>query len=108
MGVALKAGKLRKRVEIQKQVVTRTNGENVLSYVTISQRWAGFRPLSGREYIQSQQVQGEADTEITIRYFAGLTTTHRIKWGNRIFDIVNIPNTDERNVEMKLLCKESV
>lgn len=104
-------GKLNKRIELQ------VNSEETSAYSTslggltttwamASTVWASIRPLSGRELYTAQQAQSDTDHEIRIRYYSGLDTFYRIKFGTRYFQILSVLNTDEHNEEMTLLCKE--
>ena len=53
---------------------------------------------------------GTFNTQVThrikMRYVAGLTNKMRLVFGTRTFDILDIDNVEERNVEMILTCKE--
>lgn len=100
-------GRYDKRIQIQSRGITRSNGEDVLAYTTVASRWASYEPVSGREMMQSQQVQAEGTVRWRMRYYSGLTTTHRILWGSRVFDINHIVDL-ERDDRMELLCREAV
>jgi len=41
-----------------------------------------------------------------VRYFPGLTPKHRIKFGDRVFDILGINNVRELNIGLEILAKE--
>jgi head-tail adaptor len=41
---------------------------------------------------------------VTIRYMAGVTAAHRLKWGTKVLDIEAVL-PDERRTELTLLCK---
>lgn len=85
-----------------------TTGQPIETWEEASTRWGSIEPLTGREYWQAQQVNAEMTTKITIRYCSGLTTTQRLKYGTRVFDILSIQNIDEANKYMVLMCKEVV
>jgi SPP1 family predicted phage head-tail adaptor len=63
------AGKLRHRVALQYQAQSQDadTGEITVSWQTLATVWAAIEPLSTREFIQSQAVQSEVTTRITIR-----------------------------------------
>jgi SPP1 family predicted phage head-tail adaptor len=66
-------------------------------------------PISGRELLalESQMRQGEISHRIVLRYMTGITSEMRIKFGNRIFDIISPPiNSYENNKELLIFCKE--
>jgi head-tail adaptor len=43
---------------------------------------------------------------VTIRYLSGLTTTHRMNFGGRLFDLSNINNVLERGRWMVITATE--
>ena len=104
----LKAGHLDKRVEIQANTPAANDyGEMVASWATVATVWAAIEPLTGREVLQTQQVQAESSVRIRIRYYSGLTAAHRIKYGSRIFEINSVSNKFERGEHMELMCRET-
>lgn len=78
-------------------------GEPVGGYERTGRRaWFEVRPLSGREYVQSQQVQSSVTHELRCAYFAGATTGMRLTAGEsdtptRIFDVESVVNEHEAN-----------
>jgi SPP1 family predicted phage head-tail adaptor len=50
----------------------------------------------------------EVTHKITLRYFDGLTTQHRITFDTRVFNISQVLNTAERNLETVVLALEEV
>lgn len=70
---------------------------------------AGIFPLSGREFFTARMSESEITHKIQVRYNpeTPIDSTMRIKFGNRIFDIISPPiNYQEKNVEYNILCKE--
>lgn len=105
----MQAGKLRHRVDIQKPTNAQNSlGETVPTFVDQDRVWAEVMPLSGRELLAARQTTGEVTHQVTIRWRDGLTPTHRIRFGTRIFEILSVINVEERNREMRVLCKEHV
>lgn len=105
----MRAGELRHRITIQQKTVVRdTYGGETVTWTNTATVWAAVEPLSGREYFSAQQVQAEVNHRIRIRYRAGITTTMRVLWGTRVFDILAIINLQERGREIHLMCKEVV
>lgn len=103
-------GKLRHYLTIQQVTETQPGraGAIVKSWTTYANVWGSIKPFQGREYIQAQSVHAELTHRIYCRYLAGVTNKMRVLFGSRIFDIQSIINTDERNVELQLMCTESV
>jgi len=63
--------------------------------------------LQGREFWAAQGEQGEATTEITIRYLAGVQVEDRVIAEGRTYDIEAV-TWDERQREMVLVGRELV
>lgn len=70
--------------------------------------WLRFRTLSGGERLRAQQVQATLTHEVTMVYEASLVphVDWRIVWQGRIFDIKDVRNVDEMNVEIRMLVSE--
>lgn len=102
-------GKLRHRITLLKQV-NKVNdyGASIQTWRTVATVWAEVRPLSGREYFSAQQVQSEVTTQIWLRYIDGIKPSMKVKFANREFEILSVLNTQERNVSLQLMCKETV
>jgi len=104
-------GKLNKRLELQlnseeTSAYPTSLGGLTTTWATAATVWGSVEPLSGRELFSAQQAQSDTDFRIRIRYYSGLTTHYRIKFGTRYFQILSIADTAEHNEEMVLLCKE--
>ena len=64
-------------------------------------------PISGREALTEEVRKGEISHRINLRYMKGIDNTMRIKFGDRIFEIISPPiNANEQNHELWLMCKE--
>lgn len=102
-------GKLRHRITLLKQVnEVNDYGASVKTWRTVATVWAEVRPLSGREYFSAQQVQSEVTTQIWLRYIDGIKPSMKVKFANREFEILSVLNTQERDVSLQLMCKETV
>lgn len=105
----MRPGTLRHRVEIQALTVTEDDiGNQVYEWQTIATVWASVEPLKGREYWAAAQIQAETTVKVTIRYLAGITTAHRVEFGEKLYDIQSIIDPEERNRELILMCKEKM
>jgi SPP1 family predicted phage head-tail adaptor len=103
----MNAGRLRHRIELQsKTEATNSFGEVTLTYSTYTTVWAEIRPLQGRELETAQQISADVNHKVTIRYNSSVVETDRILFGTRVLEIGGIVNTDERNIEQVLFCKE--
>lgn len=111
----MRAGRLRHRVELQVRAGTvNALNEPLDEWTTVATFSAAIEPLSGREFIAAQQVQADMSHRVTVRYFAGITPKHRLRWADpatdlaRVFDIRAVIDRDERHREMQLMCTERV
>ena len=106
----MRAGLLRKRVTIQRATEGAADDYNqtVLSWSTLATRWAGIKPMSGQERLESAQVGADVTHEVRLRWLDGVTPKDRISYDGRVFNIQSVINTAERGVEAVLLCKEEV
>lgn len=108
----INAGKYRHIATFQRlKDVRNSYGEKA---VNLPENWedaftlrVGIFPISGREALTEQVKMGEITHRVVLRFFKGIDNTMRIKFGGRIFEIVTPPmNSQERNDEIFLLCKE--
>ena len=107
-GGLMQIGKLRHRITLQKQVNTVNDyGAAVTTWKNVATVWADVRPLSGREYFSAQQIQSEVTTQIWLRHIEGIKPTMKVKFGKREFEILSVLNTQERDVSLQLMCKET-
>lgn len=92
----MRSSSLQHRMEIQAPTESRDSlGQSVTAWQTTQVRWAGINPLSDREQFYAAQVRPETSHRVTFRYFETLTHKHRLKLGERIFDILGILNLNE-------------
>lgn len=104
---SMKIGKLRHRVTLQEYISSKDSfGAEVENWSDMATVWASVEPLSGREYFAAQQVNAEISTKITIRYRAGIKPIMHVLCKGRIFGILSVLNTEEKNTELILMCKE--
>lgn len=87
---------MRYRMEVQ-EVVSEPDamGQPTQIWKTIQVRWASILPLTARELYFTKTVRPETSHRITLRYFAGLTSSNRLKMGVRIFNILGLINENE-------------
>lgn len=106
----MKAGGLRHEITLQQLATTDDGGGGVESedwtdFVTV---YAHVEPLSGRELFQAQQVNDQLSHRITMRYYPGVKSTMRVKFGARILLIESVIDVDEHHREIQLMCLEAV
>jgi len=100
-------GKLRHYIEIQEHTETRGDqGQIVRDWETVASWWASIDPLSGRELHYAEKVHADARVRIRIRPYDGLTPDHRIKFGTRTYNILDVRDMDERGEMAECMCVE--
>lgn len=67
---------------------------------------AAITPLSGRELAMAQREQAEVNHRITMPFLSGVKTQMRVLFGTRIFEILVVHNSSERNILTVLDCVE--
>lgn len=96
-----------KRVSLQ--VVTQTpdgQGGYTEAWVTVANVWADIVPVSGYERMEAMKLESPLSHKVTLRYYPGITTKHRILWEGRVLQIKEVINKDEQNVMHVLKCIE--
>ena len=104
----LGAGQRNKKIWLQIPTVTRDNdGSETITYTDLIEVWAQIKPMAGKSFWLSNQVVSDMTHEITILY-RNIDVRWAVRYGNRIFSIMDIKNPMETNRELVLLCKEVI
>ncbi|MFS1519684.1 phage head closure protein [Bacillus sp. SCS-151] len=101
-------GKLNKRIDILQQPDGQDSyGESDEIWNAIAHVWADVNPLRGRELYRAKQIHPEATYMFIIRYRPGISHDMRVRYGERLFEIVAPPlNDKEVNRYLEITCKE--
>jgi len=67
--------------------------------------WASLLPKTGREYYRLSTRNSEITEVFKIWYIGNINVHQRIKFQNKYFEIIEVINTDEKNIELLLSCK---
>lgn len=103
------AGKLNKRVDIERAVQTSDGGGGFTeSWEIFKSVWAHVQPLRGREDFDDFRIHGKVNYRITIRYTQGVEPKMRVNLGGRIFNIRAVMNIDEADEVLELMAEEGV
>lgn len=105
----MQAGKLRSRLTISRGTKTQNSfGEDVITWVSLGEFWAEILPLQGRELEVMQQRWAEARFTVRIRFQPTITFRRedRGTWGSRTLDILDVEDIDQRQRELRLICRE--
>ncbi len=104
----MEAGKLRHRVSIltAPALVPDSRGQQTASATVLTKEWSSIVTLSGREAILARQVYPTATHRIGMRWVKGLDTADKMTLGSRTFNIEDMDNVDQRNIELVFTCTE--
>lgn len=106
--MALAAGRLRRRVALQRRVLTaNTYGEQVETWETLATVWAAVEPVRGREFWAARQTLSEATARILIRHRSDVTTVERVADGAEAWDILSVVDPGSRSEYLELYAKEA-
>lgn len=76
--------------------------------------WFSVESLSGREYMQAQQMQAAVSHRLMCEYLTGCNPRMRLTAGcdaenpTRIFHVRSVVNVNEQNRELEWMCEEAV
>ncbi len=104
--MAIRAGRLNKRVILQTVTPTRdTGGGATESWATTATLWAEIEELSGSEAFAGQQIASTLTHRVTLRY-RSVNPQQRLLYGSRILKIEAVANPGQRNESVVLDCRE--
>lgn len=91
----MKAGKLDRRITIQRQGAPTDNGIEMVpgALATYAVRWASWKPANGREVFENLGREAKAGGTFWLRYdslTADIAATDLVEWDGRTWDIVSI------------------
>lgn len=105
----MQAGKLRHRIELQRNVPTRHGmGEQLDSWAKYATVWASVEPLTGTELLNAQQISAEVTHRVKIRFCSDVKPEHQVIHNGRTLEIIAVLNIAERRRSQHLMCKEVV
>ncbi len=105
---------LRHRLTLQQEVKTPDGaGGYTRSWQDVGDLWAEITAVSGksiygRERLYGGQLQSEISHKIVIRYRSTVSTSMRLVFDGRIFNIRAISNVNENDEILELLVEEGV
>jgi SPP1 family predicted phage head-tail adaptor len=104
----INAGELNKKIIIQTESGAADSfGQPEGTWSNTVTVWAAIITTGGREFYAAQKLNAETVAVFKIRYRA-VTTTNRIKYGTRIFQILSIADPEEKHCELLISAKEVV
>lgn len=102
----INSGRLRNKIDIYgKKTITTSIGSDKEVWQKIKTVYAEIRPLRGKEYLESVQLEHSISYKITIRY-TKIDETNYIKYDNRYFNIESVIDVENRHRDIELMCSE--
>ncbi len=102
-------GRLNRRVEILQFVKSRdAYGGETGEWKSVARVWATIVSVSGSEQMFAQQVTADKVVRITIRFCDWLTVLHRIRYGNKLYEIVGELDNETAHTATIINAKELV
>lgn len=101
----MRIGRLRHRITHQQRTATQ-HGEPS-QWATVGTYWAAVAPMPSAEAVAAQQqIQEVVTHQVTLRGGKTISLRDRFLLGNRVLNIVDIQNVDERDIQLNILCRE--
>jgi len=107
---AIRAGELRHRLEIQQKPSTPTRepgGGYSHAFVTVDTVSAEIKQLSGRELETAKTMDNRTTHQVKLRFYEGLDSKMRFKFGTKFYNIADVEDVDEREVWQRVLVFEN-
>ena len=102
-------GQFRTRIMIQKKSVSYNSyNEPIETWKDAFVLWADVINTGGGEFYAAQKLNAMTTAVFRTRYVSDISTVDRIKYGNRIFEILFINDVSEKHVELLISAKEVV
>ena len=102
----IRAGSMRHVITIEEPIEIKDDqGENVIVWDDIGTTRASINPVTGNESFINAEIINEVTHKIGMR-FRELNPKARLIFNNRIFNVVQSLNFEEKNVNLIVLVKE--
>ena len=103
------SARLDQKIAIQSLTISNDGmWSSIETYATVSgaPTWAEYIPLKGLERIEAGRVSEKEQFKLRIRRYSALTKTHKILYGGKHYEIVDIEDGKRDGFQI-LFCKES-
>lgn len=102
-------GNFRTRIMVQKKYLTYNSyNEPIETWKDSIELWSDVINTGGGEFYAAQKLNAQTTAVFRTRYVSSISTVDRIKYGNRIFEILFINDVSEKHVELLISAKEVV
>jgi len=104
----LDAGKLNKRIVIQKTIEEHdSDGGLTESWEDVKKCWAEIKPLGGKQVFEYRSLNVKASHRIKVRANIEVEEYYRICYQrNRYFEVLTVEDEDEAGVVKWVICQE--
>lgn len=104
----MRMGELNNLTTIQIKTVTYdAYGAPIETWADSFNEWAKIEENGSGEFYAAQKLYATTSAVFTYHYTTRITSTNRIKWGTRIFEILGAPrDKDGKRAEMLITAKE--
>lgn len=103
----MEAGKLRRRVTIERPVVSQDGfGGEVVVWEAVATVWAAVEPILGREFVEARLEGGELTTRIRIRKRDDVAHKCRVRHGEDVYEVESVQHVRTENRELVLMCRQ--
>jgi SPP1 family predicted phage head-tail adaptor len=112
MAQRLRLGKFNKRVTLQRIAAVSPpqygSGEPDVAWENVANLYAIVEPgvARNKEFVAADQIQGDTQTMITIRYMDGVDRTMRVLFRDKKYNIADIIDPSEEQEFLELYCTE--
>ena len=102
-------GNFRTRIMVQKKYLTYNSyNEPIETWKDSIELWADVINTGGGEFYAAQKLNAQTTAVFRTRYVSSISSLDRIRYGNRIFEILFINDVSERHIELLISAKEVV
>lgn len=102
-------GNFRTRIMVQKKYLTYNSyNEPIETWKDSIELWSDVINTGGGEFYAAQKLNAQTTAVFRTRYVSSISSLDRIRYGNRIFEILFINDVSERHIELLISAKEVV
>jgi SPP1 family predicted phage head-tail adaptor len=101
----MRSGRLRYRVDLQRDHVTRDHGTEVRTPETYATVWASVTYLGGSELWKAQQVNPLVNVRVVMRYRSDVLAAHRVIYAGKTLEIKAVIPDEAHRASLTLDCR---
>ena len=105
----LLSGKLNREIVVEQRSTAKdASGQQLDVWTQFCKTRAQIEPMSGAEVVSAGAQLGETMHQVIVRYRPGFRASMRIKYQDRIFDILSVLDDFSMHRKTTMLCKEGL